>query len=350
MYTDGTVTILKGISFKAGDEFKIRKNKAWDEAYPGSNYAIAEDCTVDVWFNNSTHDITLKEAKCDYPAPKVTLYFGINGAIPKSIHISSSTLAPGAEWPGLELTEKEYINGKWYYKHVVDGTTVWGKSISGVYIVSKDSWNTSGSTINFNTIKTEYYFEATASTAIEQLSARPEEAVATGITIDGDMSDWASIIPLESNNGGTGRIRSWKYTSTDDTYFFYFVLRKNRMSTQNTLSIGFDYADGGTKVDNLSGYDTYIKFQPFTNTSEGTPTCVNGTVSTANINGSNETGLTINAYGLDPDATATGDSADYYLEVSIPRSILTGLPANGTTVNIGAGCNGYNTGLQSVIL
>ena len=122
------------------------------------------------------------------------------------------------------------------------------------------------------------------------------------------------------------------------------------MSTANTLSIGFDYADGGTKVDNLSGYDTYVKIQPFTNASEGTPTCVNGTISTANINGTDQSGLTIKANGLDPDSSASGDSADYYLEVSIPRAILTGLPSNGTTVNIGAGCNGYNTGLQSVTL
>ena len=122
------------------------------------------------------------------------------------------------------------------------------------------------------------------------------------------------------------------------------------MSTANTLSIGFDYADGGAKVDNLTGYDTYVKIQPFTNASEGTPTCVNGTISTANINGTDQSGVTINAYGLDPDASATGDSADYYLEVSIPKAILTGLPSNGTTVNIGAGCNGYNTGFQSITL
>ena len=206
MYTDGTVSILKGMTFKAGDEFKIRKNKAWDEAYPSGNYAVTEDCTKDVWFNNTTHEITLKDAKCDYPAPKVTLYFGINGAIPHGVAISSSTLAPGHSWPGLELTEREYINGKWYYKHEVDGPTVWGKSLSAS-IVSIDSWNTSSSTLTFDKIKTEYYFEATASTAIEQLDARPEEAVATGITIDGDMTDWASIEPMGST--GTSRIRDW---------------------------------------------------------------------------------------------------------------------------------------------
>ena len=172
----------------------------------------------------------------------------------------------------------------------------------------------------------------------------------SSININGDMSDWTFINSLASNNNGTGRIRSWKYTSTDDTLFFFFVLRKNRMSTANTLSIGFDYTDGGAKVDNLNGYDTYVKIQPFTNASQGTPTCINGTISTANINGTDENGLTIKAYGLDPDSSATGDSADYYLEVSIPRSILTGLPNKGTTVSAGAGCDGYNTGFQSITL
>ena len=346
MYTDGTVTILKGMTFKAGDEFKIRKNKSWDEAYPGSNFAITEDCTKDVWFNNSTHEITLKDAKCDYPAPKVTLYFGINGGIPKSIHISSSTLAPGADWPGLELTEKEYINGKWYYKHVVDGTTVWGKSISGVYIVSKDSWNTSSSTITFNTIKTEYYFEATASTEIEQLSARPADATATGITIDGDMTDWNSILPLTST--GTGRFRSWKFSSTDGTLFFYFVLRKNRMTNAYPITLMFDFDDTGSySADNLSGGEILVQFKPFTNSSEGTPVCVDGAVTTATVNGTNVTGII--AYGADPDSSATGDSADYYLEVSIPKSILPNLPASGT-IRIGAGYNWTKTDYQEVTL
>ena len=67
MCTDGTVCILSGVAFKAGDAFKIRKNKAWDESYPGSNYEINSDCIKDVWFNISTHEITLKDAGCPYP-------------------------------------------------------------------------------------------------------------------------------------------------------------------------------------------------------------------------------------------------------------------------------------------
>lgn len=351
MYTDGTVTILKGMTFKAGDEFKIRKNKAWGESYPADNYGISEDCTKDVWFNNISHEITLKDAKCDYPAPKVTLYFGINGAIPHGVAISSSTLAPGAEWPGLELTEKEYINGKWYYKHVVDGTAVWGKSISSVYIVSISSWNTSSSTLTFDSIKTEYYFEATASTVIEQLSARPEEAVASGITINGDMSDWTSILPLGSDATGTSRIRDWKFSSDNNSLYFYFVLRKNRMSTAASLKIAFDWDDSGTFAvdDYSSGIEAYVVLQPFTNAAEGTPTCVDGTLNTATINGADVSDAGIEVYGSDPNSSDTSDSADYYIEMSIPKSKISNLPASGS-IQAGATYAWYETGLKSITL
>lgn len=67
MCTDGTVCILRGVTFKANDEFKIRKNKNWGEAYPSSNYVVTSDCTKDVWFNISTKEITLKDAGCPYP-------------------------------------------------------------------------------------------------------------------------------------------------------------------------------------------------------------------------------------------------------------------------------------------
>lgn len=221
MYTDGTKTILKGLTFKAGDEFKIRKNKGWDEAYPSGNYVVNEDCTKDVFFDNETHEITLKDAKCDYPAPKVTLYFGINGSIPDSgIALRSDDLAPGFSWPGRTLTDKEMINGKWYYKDVVDGTSVWGKTLTGVYIVGVGSWNTNNSTISFSDIKTEYYFEATSATEIEQLSARPEEQTIThtAITINGDLSEWADV------DGATNGNNTIKVES-DATNIYVYSLR-----------------------------------------------------------------------------------------------------------------------------
>lgn len=52
-YTDnnGVVfRILPNVTFKAGDAFKIRKDGAWDESYPSSNYEVNEDCTKSVFF------------------------------------------------------------------------------------------------------------------------------------------------------------------------------------------------------------------------------------------------------------------------------------------------------------
>ncbi len=352
MYTDGTVCILAGVSFAAGDEFKIRKNKDFAVAYPSSNYVVSAAGKKDVWFTPSTGAIELKDAKCPYPAAKVTLYFGINGSIPKSIHISSSTLAPGAEWPGLELTEKEYINGKWYYKHVVDGTKVWGQSISSVYIVSKDSWNTSGSTITFSDIKTEYYFEATASTAIEQLSARPADASASGITIDGDMSDWAAIPPYASTQ--SSRIREWKFKADASNVYFYFSLRKNRSYTGKHLVIGFntdnDDATGWAYDTNkIIGMEAQASVDPFTNASGSEPVCVNGLAAGSEVKAaSTENGL-VNVWGYDAGESLSSDDSSTYIELSIPRDKLN-LPATGATITIGCAFDYYVTGTQSITL
>lgn len=67
MYSYGESSVTR-ITLKAGDEFKIRKNKAWSEAYPGSNYSIGSDGVYTIFFNHSSHDITvLKDDKCQYP-------------------------------------------------------------------------------------------------------------------------------------------------------------------------------------------------------------------------------------------------------------------------------------------
>ena len=268
MYTDGTVSILKGMSFKAGDEFKIRKGKAWDEAYPSDNYAITEDCTKDVWFNNSTHEITLKDSKCDYPAPKVTLYFGINNPIPANgIALRSDDLAPGYSWPGRTVTDREMINGKWYYKYVVDGTEVWGKTLSGVYIVGIDSWNTNSSTISFTDIKTEYYFEATSSTDIEQLNARPAEVTVThtAITIDGNTSEWADVDGA-TNGNNTIKVES----DASNIYVYSLRTTSGRYSEiwngNGYVYVGLDLDGDETNGETLNGngpYDFVGYFNPY---------------------------------------------------------------------------------------
>ncbi len=340
MYTDGTVTILKGLTFKAGDEFKIRKNKAWDESYPGGNYVVTEDCTRDVWFNNSTHEITLKDSHCDYPAAKVTLYFGINGAIPNGIAISSSDLAHGYAWPGFTLTEREFINGKWYYKHVVDGTAVWGKTLTGVHIVSIDSWNTSSSTLTFNTIKTEYYFEATANTAIEQLSARPEEHSHTAITIDGDMGEWDNV---EGTTVGNHTVK----VEYDATNLYFYSSRTNASGDYAAIWGGGGYVyvtldlDNDTTTGDGDIYGNKGEFvgllYPYAGSSES-PAFNESPTGSWNASPSPYSVSSVVLKGVETSGTAT-------IEFSIPRASLPTLPSTLFTIKVWG-----NKGMSTVSL
>lgn len=174
-------------------------------------------------------------------------------------------------------------------------------------------------------------------------------AAPSGIKIDGDLSDWESIEACAST--GTSRIRSWKFSSDANNLYFYLVLRKNRMRTEYGVTLAFDWDESGSlSADNLSGAEAVVVFQPFTNPTSGTPTCVNGAVTTAKVNGTEGTTVSINVYGVDPDPSATSDSADYILELSIPRSDIPSLPAAGTAIKIGIGYEWYKTDFQSVTL
>lgn len=174
---------------------------------------------------------------------------------------------------------------------------------------------------------------------------------AEDITIDGTMTDWTFWPTLTST--GTDRIRSWKFSSDKDYLYFYLVLRKNRMNTGTPLTIAFDWDSSGSySADNLSGAEALVQFQPFTNSdnSDGTkPTCVNGSISTATVNGTAGTSVSISAYGSNPNTSDNSDSADYYLEFSILKNNIPSLPVSGT-IKIGCGYNWYKTSYQSVTL
>ena len=245
MYTNGKFSVLSGLTFAAGDKFKIRKNNAWDEAYPASDKVIDAAGTYDIIFNIDTKAISVVAHQCPYPT--------------------------------VDLSD-----------------------------------------------------------------------LAGAITIDGTMSDWTFHSLLTSDY--TDRIRSWKFSSDSDNLYFYFVLRKNRMSTGDAFKIAFDWnGTGNYTVDDYSGMDASVVFQPFTNATQGTPTCVDGTLNAATINGTEITDAGIVVYGLDPNTSATGDSADYYLEISIPKSKIPSLPASGA-IQAGATYAWYETGLRNVSL
>ena len=257
MYTDGTVSILKGLTFKAGDEFKIRKDGKWDESYPdGGNYVVNEDCTKDVLFNNSTHEITLKDAGCEYPAPKVSLYFGINSSIPNGVAISSSGLGASG-WPGVTMVEKETIVGKDYYRYVVDGTTVWGKTIS-MSIVGIDSWNSNATSICFSTIKSEYYIDAPGNKQnLVLLPSRPTPPAPVAIDIDGDMTDWDDCLTVSTND--SNNYRAFKATYDED--YIYLYTKRVTVSGQSYIYYDFDLDNDsktGVSEGSRTGLEVYM--------------------------------------------------------------------------------------------
>ena len=169
---------------------------------------------------------------------------------------------------------------------------------------------------------------------------------AGGIEIDGDMSDWEDIASYTSSR--TSRIRSWKYASDADNLYFYFVLRKNRLSA--TFCIAFDWDETGSYTDNnnIKNCELAIKFKAFTNDSGAQPVCVNGYAPTGEINGQADAEA-VYAFDYDNGSNVSSDSSDHYLEVSIPRSKLN-LPATGTSVNIAASLDYYETGFQTIVL
>ena len=172
-------------------------------------------------------------------------------------------------------------------------------------------------------------------------------SLAEDINIDGTMTDWTFHNNLVST--GTDRIRSWKFTSDATNLYFYLVLKKKKMYTKYNLTVGFSWNTSGSfSGDNLSGLEAVVVFQPFTNEDAGTPTCVNGTLNNATINGSAVADAGIVVYGSDPGDTS--DEADYLIEFSIPKSKIPSLPASGNTIQIGVGYQWYNTSLQDVTL
>lgn len=251
---------------------------------------------------------------------------------------SFDTFLAKNEPAGLYTASGKYVVDGSYTNLVIDGSTAKG-SLSGEI----DS-NLNGK----NVTVTGWFTGANSSSSFAYLRATKIEKDPVKITIDGNMGEWGEVDALTST--GTSRIRSWKFASDAENLYFYLVLRKNRMSTAYPFTVGFSWDETGSlSGDNLSGLEAVVKFQPFTNASTGTPTCVNGAIDAASINGSDVTDAGIKAFGADPDSSATGDSADYYLEVSIPKAKVPNLPASGA-LQIGIGYEWYKTDLQNVTL
>lgn len=191
--------------------------------------------------------------------------------------------------------------------------------------------------------------EGKYTSASKTITVTVSEASASIIDIDGDMSDWESISPTYASEA-TSRVREWKYVSDADNLYFYIVLRKNRTS-DTPLTIGFDWDESGTYSDgnNMKNCELIVSGHPFTNAEKAEPIGVKGFDPNGKINGTADASV-MYVWDYDDGSSISSDSSNHYLEVSIPRSKLTNLPAVGTTINIGVSYNYYFAGFQSITL
>ncbi len=124
MMSDGRYWILAGFTFKDGDQFKIRKDKKWDEAYPASNWKFTSEIkgAKDIIFDSSTHSITVVDHDFPYPAVEVTA----------SIKLDDSSFADWALIPGSTngsttlKVASDATNLYFYIQRTSTPTSVWG--------------------------------------------------------------------------------------------------------------------------------------------------------------------------------------------------------------------------------
>jgi len=172
------------------------------------------------------------------------------------------------------------------------------------------------------------------------------------ITVDGNLSDWASIAALPSSQNS--RIREWKFEQDEYNLYFYFSLRKNRVGSK-PLVIGFNTDNDTTTGSNydtnkILGNEVTVIAYPFTgdNTS---PVAVQGYDSSSSISingGSTYNGL-VYVWDYDDGSSISSDSSNIYIELSIPRDKLN-LPASGNSITVGCAFDYYVTGTQSLTL
>ena len=220
---------------------------------------------------------------------------------------------------------------------------------TGIATVSEDGTVT-GVAVGTTTITLSVpAVEGKYTAASKTINVTVSEASASIIDIDGDMSDWESISPTYASEA-TSRVREWKYVSDADNLYFYIVLRKNRTS-DTPLTIGFDWDESGTYSDgnNMKNCELIVSGHPFTNAEKAEPIGVKGFDPNGKINGTADASV-MYVWDYDDGSSISSDSSNHYLEVSIPRSKLTNLPAVGTTINIGVSYNYYFAGFQSITL
>lgn len=182
----------------------------------GNNFSIALGdlgATVLIFtYTPATNTLTAEEQQ-------VKLYFKTTTAVENELCFDCDELGM-ASWPGtpVNTSNNEIIAGSKYYYMEFPASKIWGMTISGIYLVDRDNWNTTGTTLTFPEGKLEYFIIGTKSQELELLAGRPSEP---SITIDGTFSDWDGIAGGSYSSTNSSIMKAYV---TDTRFFLYFKM------------------------------------------------------------------------------------------------------------------------------
>ena len=187
-----------------------------DPSNGGNNYAISLGdlgATVLIFtYTPATNTLTAEEQQ-------VKLYFKTTTAVTNELCFDCDEL--GMEgWPGtpVNTSNQEIIAGAKYYYMEFPASKIWGMTISGMYLVDRDKWNTTGTTLTFPEGELEYFIIGTKSQELELLAGRPSEPT---ITIDGTFSDWDGIAGGSYSSTNSSVMKAYV---SDTRFFLYFKM------------------------------------------------------------------------------------------------------------------------------
>lgn len=150
---------------------------------------------------------------------QVKLYFKTTTAVENELCFDCNELGM-ASWPGtpVNTSNNEIIAGSKYYYMEFPASKIWGMTINGIYLVDRDNWNTTGTTLTFPEGKLEYFIIGTKSQELELLAGRPSEP---SITIDGTFSDWDGIAGGSYSSTNSSVMKAYV---NDTRFFLYFKM------------------------------------------------------------------------------------------------------------------------------
>lgn len=209
-------------------------------------------------------------------------------------------------------------------------------------------------TITLKVAAVEGKFTAAEKTINVTVTAGSTPPPSSGITIDGNFSDWANVTPSYSSVGN--RFNSWKYVSTTDKLFLYYEVNATKIKSDGTskIYVGFDmdmnpntgaqgeYGAAGTSGSfsiTESGLEAVAYFYPW----NGTTAVLSGELADSYVQCpvGEETGKVTLGGKIEGEVA--------YLEISIPKSAI-GSPAAGTHIIINSAMQYYPTGRTEIVL